>query len=127
MASYRIDRLEGQLQQEIALIIHQQLKDPRLGFVTVIGVELSKDLSHAKVLFSCLGDVEQRQRCQEGLDRSAGFVRSLIKKRFRLKVIPEIHFQYDESIAGSIAISELLDQVKAEEHRRENDSEGREG
>ena len=94
------------------MIIHQELKDPRLGFVTVTRVELSKDLSHAKVLFSCLGNEQERMRSQEALDHSARFVYGLIKKRFRLKVIPELLFQYDESIASSIALSETLEQLK---------------
>ena len=112
MQGSRIERLAQQFQQEIALIIQRELKDPRLGFVTITRVQLSNDLSHAKVLFSCLGDAQERQRSQEALDHSTGFVRGLIKKRFRLKIIPVIHFQYDESIAGSIALTETLEQLK---------------
>jgi len=111
----RVGRLANQLQQEIAMIIHQELKDPRLGFVTITRVELSKDLSHAKVLFSCLGSAEERVRSQEALDHSVGFIHGLIKKRFRLKLIPELVFHYDASIAGSIMISEQLDQLKTRE------------
>ncbi len=111
METTRTARLSHQLQQEIALIIHQELKDPRLGFVTITRVELSKDLSHARVLFSCLGTPEERSRSQAALDHSAGFIHGLVKKRFRLKVIPEIVFRYDESIAGSIAMSERLEQL----------------
>ena len=112
MRSERTGRLAHQLQQEIAMIIHQELKDPRLGFVTITRVDLSKDLSHARVSFSCLGSDEERARSQKALDHAAGFVHGLIKKRFRLKVIPDISFHYDESIAGSIALSETLDQLK---------------
>ena len=112
MQPTRTERLAQQLQQEIAMIIHQELKDPRLGFVTTTRVALSKDLSHAKVLFSCLGNEEERLRSQEALDRSAGFIHGLIKKRFRLKIIPDILFEYDESIARSIALSETLDKLK---------------
>ena len=112
MQNPRIERVTHQLQQEIALIIHRELKDPRLGFVTITRVDVSKDLRHAKVFYSCLGDEEERARSQEALDHAAGFVHGLSKKRFRLKVIPEISFRYDESIAGSIALSETLDQLK---------------
>ena len=112
MQTTRIQRVAHQLQQEIARIIHQELKDPRLGFVTITRVELSNDLRHAKVLFSCLGDQEARARSQEALDHAAGFIHELIKKRFRLKIIPAIQFQYDESIAGSIALSETFDRIK---------------
>jgi ribosome-binding factor A len=124
MHGNRVSRLEGQLQQEIALIIHREMKDPRLGFVTITRVELSKDATHAKVLFSCLGDEAERQRSQDALDHSAGFIHSLVKKRFRLKVIPEIRFCYDGSIESSIAIAETLDRLKADREERQTDSGG---
>ena len=112
MHAPRTERLAEQFQQEIATIIHQELKHPGLGFVTITRVELSKDLSHAKVLFSCLGGDEERVRSQEALDRSTGFIHGLIKKRFRLKVIPAIAFRYDESIAGSVALAQTFDKFK---------------
>ena len=112
MYTTRTHRLAQQLQQEIAMIIHQELKDPRLGFVTITRAELSKDASHAKVFFSCLGSSQEQALSREALDHSSRFIHGLIKKRFRLKVIPEITFHYDESIAGSITISEALDQLK---------------
>jgi ribosome-binding factor A len=108
----RTARLAHQLQQEIALIIQRELKDPRLGFVTITNVELSNDASHAKVFFSCLGGAEERERSQETLDHSAPFIRGLIKKRFRLKVIPELVFRYDASIEQAIRLGETLDQLK---------------
>jgi len=117
MQGTRFERLAHQLQQEIAMIIHRELKDPRVGFVTITNVELSKDFSHAKVSFSCLGDAQARRRSQEALDHSTRFIHGLIKKRFRLKRIPELHFRYDESIAGAIAMSETLDQLKDIEGR----------
>ena len=119
MQTTRTERLAQQFQQEIALIIHQELKDPRLGFVTITRVELSKDLSHAKVWFSCLGDDAARASSQDALDHSVGFMHSLIKKRFRLKIIPTLVFRYDESIAGSIVISETLNQLRQTPRREE--------
>ena len=115
MYSTRSMRLAHQLQQEIALIIHRELKDPRLGFVTITRVELSRDLAHAKVSFSCLGDAEERERCQEALDHSTGFIYGLIKKRLRLKITPTLLFRYDESIAGSITLAQTLEQLKGRE------------
>lgn len=111
MQSPRIERLARQFQQEIATIIHHELKDPRLGFVTITQVELTNDLRHAKVLFSCLGGAEERARSQDALDHSARFLHGLIRKRFRLKVIPEIVFRYDASIEGAIEMSETLDRL----------------
>ena len=112
MQDTRMARLTQELQQEIARIIHQELKDPRLGFVTITRLSLSKDLRHATVFFSCLGGEGARASTQEALDHAARFIRGLIKKRFRLKVIPELRFQYDASIEGSIALSEKLDRLR---------------
>lgn len=112
MQPTRIERVTQQLQREIAQIIHQELKDPRLGFVTITKVELSKDLTHAKVSFSCLGTPEEQTRSQEALDHATGFIRGLLKKRFRLRVIPRLAFRYDDSIQDAITLSAALDQLK---------------
>lgn len=112
MRPTRIERLSEEFREEIAMIIHRELKDPHLGFVTITGVELSSDLRHAKVAFSCLGNEQDRLRSQEVLDRSARYIYGLLKKRFRLKAIPELVFRHDDSIAGAIAISETLDHIK---------------
>lgn len=108
----RQGRLGHQLQQEIAAIIQRELKDPRLGFVTITKVELSGDLSHAKVGYSCLGSPDERMKSQEALDHSAGFIRGLVKKRFRLKIIPELVFRYDASIEQAISMASKLDDLK---------------
>ena len=112
MFGTRKERLNRSLQQEVAAILQRELKDPNLGFVTVTKVELSGDLSHAKVSYSCLGSDADRERSQDALERATGFVRSLVKKRLRLKIIPEIVFRYDESIAQAIDLSAKLDQLK---------------
>ena len=112
MFGTRKDRLNEQLQREIAVIVHQEIKDPGLGFVTITRVGLSSDLSHAKVGFSCLGQDAERLRSQEALDRAQGFIRSLLKKRLRLKIIPALVFQYDRTIELSIDLSAKLDQLK---------------
>ena len=112
MHPVRKDRLNNQLQQEIATIIHRELKHPALGFVTITKVELSNDVSYAKIGFSCLGGTQERAQTQDALDHSVGFIRSLVKKRLRLRIIPTLVFRYDETIAQSIEISGKLDQLK---------------
>lgn len=112
MLPQRSGRLAHELQQEIAQIIQRELKDPRIGFITVTRVELSKDGSHAKAFFSCLGGDDAVQQAQDVLDHSAPFIRTLIKKRFRLKVIPVLAFHYDETIERSIRMAETLDELK---------------
>ena len=117
MFGIRQDRLGQQLQREIAVIVQRELKDPRLGFVTITKVELSKDLSHAKVGFSCMGSAHERASVQEALEHSAGFMRNLIRKRFHVRIIPELSFQYDHSAEHSIELSEKLDRLaRGEDH-----------
>lgn len=112
MLHARVERLAQQFQREIAVIIHRELKHPGLGFVTITRMELSKDLRHAKVGFSCLNP-QERASSQEALDRSAPFIQSLLKKRFRLKVIPALVFRYDASIEDSIALSEKFERLQS--------------
>ena len=116
MQNPRVERVTQELQQEVARILHREIKDPELGFVTVTRMELSKDLRHAKVWFSCLGSQVDREASQAVMQRSARYIHSLLKKRFRLKVIPELQFHYDASIEGSIAMSDTLDRLKAPPH-----------
>ena len=113
MQGLRIDRLSEQLREEIASIVQFEMKNPGIGFVTITKVELSKDLSNAKVGFSCLGDAAARERTQDALDRSVGYIRSLIKKRLRLKLIPQFVFLYDDAVERSIAMADKLDQLKS--------------
>ena len=124
MQQNRMARLANELQQEIATIIHQELKDPTVGFVTITRIELSKDVRHAKVLFSCLGGEADRARSQDALDRSARYIQGLLKKRFRLKIIPALVFQFDETVAQSIAMAETLDRLNALPPSRERQAPG---
>ncbi len=113
MRGERTDRLAVQLQQEVALILLQELKDPSLGFVTITRAEVTKDLSHAKIFFSCLGGIAEREHSQQILDRSARFIYGLIKKRFHLKVIPRLHFHFDQSIEGTIVLEDAFQRLKS--------------
>ena len=112
MRGERTDRLATQLQQEVATILQQELKDPSLGFVTITRAEVTRDFSHAKIFYSCLGSEADREHSQKALDRSARFIYGLIKKRFHLKVIPQLHFHYDQSIECSIALEETFERIK---------------
>ena len=113
MQSNRMERLAQELQQEIATIIHRELKHPGLGFVTITRVELSKDVRHATVGFSCLGTTSEREASYGALNTSKRFIQNLIRKRFRLKIIPELAFRYDTTIEDSIALSEKFERLKS--------------
>lgn len=112
MRGDRVERVAAQFQQEIAMILQHELKDPHIGFVTITRVELSRDLSYGKVFYSCLGGPEERAASQAALNGSKRFIHGLLVKRFRLKKIPALSFQYDESIEHSIAMSDVFDQLK---------------
>ena len=107
----RAERIALQMQREISEIIHSQIKDPRIGFVTVTGVELSNDLQHAKVYVSVLGDALQRESSMLALERAKGFVRTEVGRRIRLRLTPEVHFKLDESVDYSMKIGRVLHQI----------------
>ncbi len=108
----RQDKVSEALRQEISNIIHSELKDPRLGFITVTTVELTHDLRYAKVFFSVLGKEEEREKTKEALDSALGFIRRLIAQRIRLRFAPEISFKEDRSAEYSVRIQEALEEVK---------------
>jgi len=89
--------------------IGEDLKDPRIGFVTVTGVETSPDLRHARVYVSVLGSDEEKDAALEGLRSSAGFLQSKVGQELRMKRTPTLEFHYDDSIDRGMRISELLD------------------
>lgn len=116
MQGRRIDRIEEQLRIELSEIIEREIQDPRIGLTTVTAVKVSPDLRHARVFVDMLGDEKDRKKSIEGLRSAASYARrSLSKRLHHLKRIPELTFDYDESIAKGIRIEELLDQIKHEE------------
>ncbi len=112
----RVDeQLRHVVSEEVA-----RLKDPGLGFVTVTGVDTSPDLRHARVYYSVLGDAEQRASTAAALSRASGRVRAAVGERVRLKYLPKIDFEFDESVDRGIRMDELLRDLGSEhetEHR----------
>ena len=119
MAKHRANRLAETLKEEISQMIREDLKDPRLGFITVTDVEVADDLGHAKVFVSVLGDAQQSKDSLDTLNRAAGFVRSEIGKRIRLRHVPEIVFKYDTSLEKGAHIAKLLREVEAPADRND--------
>jgi ribosome-binding factor A len=115
MAKHRSNRLAETLKHEISQLIREELKDPRIGFVTVTSVEVADDLSSAKVYVSVLGDANAAKDSLDALKGAAGFVRSEIGKRVRLRHTPEILFKYDTSIEHGAHIAKLLRGVMNEQ------------
>ena len=112
MTKHRASRLAETLKVEISQMIREELKDPRIGFVTVTTIDVAEDLGHAKVFVSVLGDEAQRKESIDALNRAAGFVRREIGQRVRLRYAPEIVFKYDPSIEHGAHIAKLLKGVE---------------
>ena len=105
------------LKEEISEILRRELKDPRLGFVTITDAEISPDLRHAKVFVSVLGTDQERQENMALLKKAERFIRQAMAKRLSMKVLPEIHFFLDTSVDHGVRIFELLDQIKRDENK----------
>jgi len=108
----RVERVTQMLKEEVSSIIHDDLKDPRLGFVTVTRVELTKNLRYAKVYYSIFGSNNEQKNTKKALDHSLGFIRREIAQRMTLRFVPEIIFRLDKSVEYSIQIQEALDKIK---------------
>jgi ribosome-binding factor A len=111
--SQRLRRVADQIQKELSGLLQTELKDPRVGMITLTGVEVSPDLAHAKVFFTTLGDAEALARTETGLKRAAGFLRSELGHRLKLRVTPEIRFIHDPSVEHGARLSKLIDDAVA--------------
>ena len=111
----RTDRLGDQIRVEVADIIARKLKDPRVGFVTVMSVEVSADLRHAKVYVSILGDEKTQAEAMKGLNSATGFVRGEIGRRIKIKFTPDIVFRQDHSLEQAAHVLDILGHIKKEE------------
>ena len=109
----RTERVDELLKQEIARVI-LELKDPRVGFATVMDVRTSPDLRHARVYVSVLGDESEKQETIATLGRARGFVRARVGDEVSLKYLPELHFELDRTLERAARIEELLDDLPPE-------------
>jgi ribosome-binding factor A len=107
----RPQKIGDLIQRELSDLLCRELRDPRVGMVTITSVDVSPDMSHAKVFFTIL-DKENLRETTETLQRAAGFLRSRLAKRVTLYSMPELRFQYDESIARADRLSQLIDSVR---------------
>jgi ribosome-binding factor A len=111
MAKVRAGRVSEQIKKELSLIIQAELKDPRIGFITVTGVEITNDLAEAKVYLSILGTDQQKEDTLHALGRGTGFIRSELGKRIRLRIVPKLFFILDSSIAYGSRIEQILSKL----------------
>jgi ribosome-binding factor A len=104
----RLERLESLLTEEISQVLLRDLQDEHRGLATITGVKIARDLSHATVYVSILGDEAHRRHVIEGLQRSAGYIKGLLGKRLHLKRIPRLEFVDDPSLRQADRITRLL-------------------
>lgn len=115
----RSSRVAEQVQRELAELIRLELKDPRVGLVTITGVELTPDYAHAKVFYTTLADPSVRQGIDAGLRRASGFLRRELGRRIRVHTLPELHFVFDESVERGDRLSRLIDEAVASDRKHE--------
>lgn len=108
----RAERVTQAIKKEVSTIIHDELKDPRIGFITVTRVELTPDLRYAKIFFSVLGTEKEQADTKGALESAVGFIRRRIAQRIKLRLVPEIRFIQDKSGEYSIHIQQELDKIK---------------
>jgi ribosome-binding factor A len=114
LARIRVNRIGEQIKKELSQIIQQEMKDPRVGFVTVTGVEVTSDLQMAKVFISIWGDSEEKEQSWASLEKAKGYLRSEIGRRIQMRHTPELIFAIDESLAHSQHITQLLHEINSE-------------
>jgi ribosome-binding factor A len=107
-------RVADQIQRDLAEIIAYELKDPRVGMITITEVQVTPDYAHAKVFFTMLNDdAEAVQKALSGLQKAAGFIRGQLGRRLTIHATPELHFVYDSSTVRGMELSKLIDEANA--------------
>lgn len=113
--STRTEKLRQLLKEEVSDILRREIKDPRLGFFTIIDAEITSDLQHAKIFVSILGTPEERKQSMDVLKHAQHFVRQEFGKRVRMKTLPDFQFKLDETVDQGVRILELLEEIKRDE------------
>ena len=119
----RSRRIAEQIQRELSDIIRLELKDPRVGMITITDVEVTSDHEHAKIFFTRLGDFANASKATsaanaadnatvtQALEHASGFLRSELAHRMRLRIVPQLHFEYDVSVERGVRLSNLIDEA----------------
>ena len=117
----RAQRLTEEIREQVARMIASDLKDPRLGFVTVTRVEMTHDLGLARVHVGVLGSEAEREKTMKALGQASGFVRRELGKRLRIRHTPEVEFRYDKGLDATDRVAQLLEEAQAAQPEPEPD------
>ena len=109
----RLGKIADQIQKDLAELIRAELKDPRVGMITLTSVEMSSDHHYAKIFFTTLGEEEAIARAEAGLRHASGFLRSELARGLKLRIVPELKFVYDASVERGVRLSKLIDDAVA--------------
>lgn len=126
--SNRLNKIGDQLKRELALLIQNEVRDPRIGMVSITGVRVSRDLAYAEVFLTMVGKSSgvEAEEALQALNKAAGFLRSLLARNINLRTTPRLKFSYDESIARGAYLSGLIDEALASDqrsHQKDKDEE----
>lgn len=123
MSKQRLGRIQEAIRQEVSKIVQNEIKDPRLGFLTITKVELTPDLRYARIFFSVFGEEKSKHLALKGLNSAKGYVKGLLADRIKLRYMPDIDFKIDDSIEHTKQIYNIIDKLKKERE----DAEGNRG
>ena len=119
----RSQRVVEQIRRELAELIRLEVKDPRVGFITLTDVEITPDYAHAKVFFTSMMGKDSVPEILQGLRRASGFLRRELGRRIRIHTIPELHFEYDQSVEEGSRMSQIIDRTVREDEARNRDDQ----
>lgn len=122
--SQRTKRLDSQIQQELMELMQREMKDPRIGFATVTGVETARDLGHARVWVSVLGTEEEQEASMVALQSATPWLRRRLGERLRLRHVPQLSLRRDESIAAGDRVLRILREIADDADRQTGDGGG---
>jgi ribosome-binding factor A len=122
--SNRTQRVGDMIQRTLAELLQREVHDPRISMVSISGVEVTRDLAHAKVYISVLGDEAKIEAAMTALNKAAGFLRSMLAKNCELRTIPALHFYHDTSVQYGREMSDLIDKARAKDQSIKPDSDG---
>lgn len=118
----RAERIGAEMRRLLAVLVHDELRDPRIGMVTIHEVRVSRDIAHARVFYTCLDEAKATQAGQI-LRQSGGFLRHRLSQLMKVRTVPELEFRFDRSVAEGNRLSALIDRAVAQDQARHDEAD----